>query len=52
VIAFRASFETRSPLDELVRERSRQMLSSAIEAEVALNAAVESIEVIGGQPKE
>jgi transposase-like protein len=34
VIAFRAGFEGRSPLDELVREGAQQMLQSAIEFEV------------------
>ena len=34
VIGFRASFEGRSPLDELLREGARRMLQSAIEAEV------------------
>jgi len=34
VIDFRTGFEDRSPLDELVREGARQMLQSAIEAEV------------------
>lgn len=35
VIAFRANFEARSPLDELVREGARRMLQAAIDAEVA-----------------
>ena len=34
VIGFRASFEGRGPLDELLREGARRMLQSAIEAEV------------------
>ena len=34
VVGFRASFEGRSPLDELLREGARRMLQSAIEAEV------------------
>ena len=34
VIRFRAEFDQRSPLDELVREGAQKMLQSAIEAEV------------------
>lgn len=34
VLAFRAQFDERSPLDELVREGARRMLQSAIDAEV------------------
>lgn len=34
VLAFRANFESRSPLDELVREGARRMLQAAIDAEV------------------
>ena len=34
VLAFRASFESRSALDEILREGARRMLQSAIEAEV------------------
>ena len=34
VLAFRANFEERSPLDELVREGARRMLQAAMEAEV------------------
>ncbi|MBW3543943.1 MAG: IS256 family transposase [Planctomycetes bacterium] len=34
VVEFRAQFEARSPLDEIVREGARQMLQAAIEAEV------------------
>ncbi len=34
VISFRAQFDERSPLDELVREGARRMLQSAINAEV------------------
>ena len=34
VLAFRASFESRSALDEIIREGARRMLQSAIEAEV------------------
>ena len=34
VVEFRAQFESRSPLDEIVREGARQMLQAAIEAEV------------------
>ena len=34
VLDFRANFEGRSPLDELIREGARRMLQSAIEAEV------------------
>lgn len=35
VVAFRAGFEQRSPLDEIVREGARQMLQAAIDAEVS-----------------
>lgn len=35
VVGFRAQFESRSPLDEIVREGARQMLQAAIDAEVA-----------------
>jgi hypothetical protein len=34
VLAFRASFDARSPLDEWVREGARRMLQAAIDAEV------------------
>ena len=34
VVAFRAQFDERSPLDQLVREGARRMLQSAIDAEV------------------
>lgn len=34
VLAFRANFESRSPLDEIVREGARRMLQAAIDAEV------------------
>jgi hypothetical protein len=34
VISFRAQFDRRSPLDEIVREGARRMLQSAIDAEV------------------
>jgi len=34
VLAFRANFEARSPLDEIVREGARRMLQTAIDAEV------------------
>jgi transposase-like protein len=34
VLAFRANFHARSPLDELVREGARRMLQAAIDAEV------------------
>ncbi len=34
VISFRAQFDERSPLDDLVREGARRMLQSAIDAEV------------------
>jgi len=34
VVKFRANFESRSPLDELVREGVRRMLQVAIDAEV------------------
>lgn len=34
VLAFRANFDSRSPLDELVREGARRMLQAAIDAEV------------------
>lgn len=34
VISFRAQFDEKSPLDELVREGARRMLQSAIDAEV------------------
>ena len=34
VISFRAQFDDKSPLDELVREGARRMLQSAIDAEV------------------
>lgn len=34
VLEFRANFEERSPLDELVREGARRMLQAAMEAEV------------------
>jgi putative transposase len=34
VLAFRAQFDDRSPLDELVREGARRMLQAAIDAEV------------------
>ena len=34
VLDFRANFEDRSPLDELIRAGARRMLQSAIEAEV------------------
>lgn len=35
VLAFRANFESRSPLDEIIREGARRMLQAAIDAEVA-----------------
>ena len=35
VLEFRASFESRSPLDEIVREGARRMLQAAIDSEVA-----------------
>ena len=35
VLAFRANFEARSPLDEIVREGAQRMLQRAIDAEVA-----------------
>lgn len=35
VLAFRAQFEQRSPLDEIVRSGAQQMLQAAIDAEVA-----------------
>ncbi|TWU39088.1 hypothetical protein Q31b_41700 [Novipirellula aureliae] len=34
VISFRAQFDEKSPLDELVREGARKMLQAAIDAEV------------------
>ena len=34
VVKFRANFESRSPLDELIREGARRMLQTAIDAEV------------------
>jgi len=34
VLEFRAQFESRSPLDELIREGARRMLQTAIDAEV------------------
>ncbi|MCA9027435.1 MAG: IS256 family transposase [Planctomycetaceae bacterium] len=34
VLEFRANFETRSPLDEIIREGARRMLQTAIDAEV------------------
>lgn len=34
VVAFRASFEGRSPLDEIIREGARRMLQTAIDTEV------------------
>jgi putative transposase len=34
VLDFRANFQDRSPLDELIRAGARRMLQSAIEAEV------------------
>jgi putative transposase len=34
VLAFRANFEARSPLDEIIREGARRMLQAAINAEV------------------
>ncbi len=34
VLAFRANFESRSPLDEIIREGARRMLQTAINAEV------------------
>ena len=34
VLQFRAQFDQRAPLDELVREGAQRMLQSAIEAEV------------------
>ena len=34
VLAFRANFESRSPLDEIIREGARRMLQAAIETEV------------------
>lgn len=34
VVKFRANFEGRSPLDELIREGARRMLQAAIDAEV------------------
>jgi transposase-like protein len=34
VLAFRAAFDDRSPLDELVRQGARQMLQAALESEV------------------
>ncbi len=34
VVKFRANFENRSPLDELIREGARRMLQAAIDAEV------------------
>ena len=34
VLSFRAQFDERSPLDELVHEGARRMLQSAIDAEV------------------
>lgn len=34
VLAFRRSFNSRSPLDELVREVARRVLQAAIDAEV------------------
>ncbi|MBT5020806.1 MAG: IS256 family transposase [Planctomicrobium sp.] len=34
VLAFRANFESRSPLDEIIREGARRMLQTAIDAEV------------------
>ena len=34
VVKFRANFESRSPLDELIREGARRMLQAAIDAEV------------------
>lgn len=35
VVAFRAQFDERSPLDEIVRSGAEQMLQAAIDAEVA-----------------
>ena len=34
VVSFRAQFDQKSPLDELVREGARRMLQSAIDADV------------------
>lgn len=34
VLAFRAQFDERSPLDEIVRREAQQMLQAAIDAEV------------------
>lgn len=34
VVEFRANFETRSPLDEIIREGARRMLQAAIDTEV------------------
>ena len=34
VLQFRAGFESRSPLDEIVREGARRMLQAAIDVEV------------------
>jgi hypothetical protein len=34
VVKFRVDFESRSPLDELIREGARRMLQAAIDAEV------------------
>ena len=42
VLAFRANFESRSPLDEIVREGARRMLQAAIDAEVDDFIAVHS----------
>ncbi len=36
VLAFRAAFDGRSPLDDLVRQGARQMLQAALESEVQL----------------
>ncbi|MCO6042413.1 hypothetical protein NG895_00700 [Aeoliella sp. ICT_H6.2] len=34
VVSFRAAFDQRSPIDQIVREGARRMLQSAIDAEV------------------
>jgi hypothetical protein len=36
VLAFRAAFDGRSPLDDLVRQGARQMLQAALESEVQM----------------
>lgn len=47
VLAFRANFESRSPLDEIVREGARRMLQAAIDTEVEDFLAIHSHRVDG-----